>query len=368
MHAGKLKFLLAPFSVLYGMVVGLRNNFFDWGILPSEQFPVPVICVGNLAVGGTGKTPHTEFIVRLLREKYRIAVLSRGYKRKTKGFVLATPTSTSYEIGDEPYQIYSKYPDILVAVDADRRNGIRRLLALKEPPQVILLDDAFQHRYVTPSLSIVLTEYDRPFYTDSLLPYGRLRESKYGVQRSDVVVVTKCCRDIKPIEYRIMEKNMCLTAHQVVFFTLVMYGEMKAVFPKEADPWSLLDIRKDDSVLLIAGIVSPDGFIREMKKYTQHVIPMVYPDHHFFNEQDIAKIEQTFQNIQSLGKVIVMTEKDAARFKGIRDLIPESIRRVMYALPITVDFCTRTKDEFEDIINKHITTFQREKGINQNNE
>lgn len=368
MHAGKLNFLLSPFSLLYGLGVGLRNKLFDWGILPSEQFPVPVICVGNLAAGGTGKTPHTEFLIRILRKKFKVAVLSRGYKRKSKGFILANPQSTSFEIGDEPYQIYSKYPDILVAVDADRRNGIRSLLSLNDPPSVILLDDAFQHRYVTPSYSIVLTEYSQPFYQDKLLPLGRLRESKDSINRSDIVVVTKCSKDIKPIEYRIVEKNMYLTAHQEVFFTSVVYGEMKPVFPKEAEPWSLLDIRKKDTVLLIAGIASPDNFIKEMKKYTANITPLIYSDHHFFDKQDVTHIEKTFNEIGSIGKVILMTEKDAARFRSIYDDIPDSIRRSMYYLPITIDFCTRSKEEFEDLINRHIISFQKENSLKTRNE
>mgnify|MGYP000938523659 CR=1 FL=1 len=368
MHAGKFNHLLSPLAFFYGIGVGLRNKLFDWGILPSEQFPVPVICVGNLAVGGTGKTPHTEFLVRLLKKKYKLAVLSRGYKRKSEGFLLAGPQSSSYDIGDEPYQIYTKYPDVIVAVDADRRNGIRKLLALKEPPEIIILDDAYQHRYVTPSFSIVLTEYSRPFYLDRLLPWGRLRESKYNVHRCDAVVVTKCCKDMKPIEYRIIEKNMYLTAHQTVFFTSVVYGEMKPVFPKEAEPWSLRDIRKKDSVLLIAGIASPDPFIKEVKKYTDNVVPMIYPDHHFFDKQDITQIEKSFSDIKSLGKVILATEKDAARFKGMREEIPEEVRRAMYYLPITIDFCTRSKEEFEEMINKHIITFQRENSLNKKNE
>lgn len=368
MHAGKLNYLLLPFSLLYGIGVGLRNKLFDWGILPSEQFPVPVICVGNLTVGGTGKTPHTELIVSFLKKKYRIAVLSRGYKRKSKGFVLANSQSTSYDIGDEPYQIHSKFPDIIVAVDADRRNGIRNLLALKEPPEVIILDDAFQHRYVTPSFSIVLTEHSRPFYRDALMPVGRLRESKYGIHRSDAVVVTKCCPDIKPIEYRIIEKDMYLTAHQTVFFTSVTYAEIKPVFPGEAESWSLRDIRKKDSILLIAGIASPDNFIKELKKYSSNLIPMIYEDHHFFDKQNIEQIKDTFNGITSLGKVIITTEKDAARFKVMYDDIPKEVRRALYYLPISIDFCTRSKEEFEEMINRHIISFQRENALKIKNE
>ena len=177
---------LAPLAWLYGAVTSLRNRLFDWGWLPSERFPLPVICVGNLSVGGTGKTPHTEYLVRLLSPKHRVAVLSRGYKRETKGYRLATTKSSSSEIGDEPYQIKRKFPEITVAVDSDRRRGIANLLALpeRERPEVILLDDAFQHRYVRPSLNIVLTDYHRPYFVDALMPDGRLRETRGGIRRA----------------------------------------------------------------------------------------------------------------------------------------------------------------------------------------
>lgn len=167
---------LAPFSFLYGIGVGLRNMLFDWNVLPSEHFPIPVICIGNLSVGGTGKTPHTEYLIRLLKTKYRVAVLSRGYKRRSSGFVLATATTSARDLGDEPYQMKHKFPDVQVAVDTDRRRGIRNLLRLpeEERPEIILLDDAFQHRYVSPSFSIVLTDVHRLFYEDRLLPVGLL--------------------------------------------------------------------------------------------------------------------------------------------------------------------------------------------------
>ena len=200
----------APLSFLYGMGVRLRNKLFDWEIIESKQYSVPIICIGNLSVCGTGKTPHTEYLIELLSTKYKIAVLSRGYKRKTSGFVLADATSTSNDIGDEPYQIKTKYPNIRVAVDSKRRRGIDKLLALPvaERPDVILLDDAFQHRYVAPSLSIILTDYSRLLYEDCLLPVGRLREPMSGLERCDIVLVTKCPDGIKPIEYRIIEEKI----------------------------------------------------------------------------------------------------------------------------------------------------------------
>ena len=190
----KLYSLLTPLSFIYGIVVWIRNILFDWGIFTSEQYSIPIISIGNLSVGGTGKTPHTEYLIQLLIDKYRIAVLSRGYKRKTSGYLLATSQSTSFDIGDEPYQIKRKYPNILVAVDSNRRRGILNLLSLpiEQRPEVILLDDAYQHRYVQPSLSIVLSDFHRLFYLDRLLPVGHLREPASNIHRADKVIVTKC--------------------------------------------------------------------------------------------------------------------------------------------------------------------------------
>ena len=199
---------LLPLSILYGAGVYFRNKLFDFGILKSERFDIPIICVGNLTVGGTGKTPHIEYLIRILQNKYRIAVLSRGYKRRSRGFQLATTNSDANQMGDEPYQIYSKFPTILVAVDADRRNGIRQLMQLKHPPQVILLDDAYQHRYVDAGLKIVLTDYNRMIYNDTLLPAGRLRENQAGLKRADLIITTKCAEDPSEQEQRTIAQKL----------------------------------------------------------------------------------------------------------------------------------------------------------------
>ena len=212
----KLSIILWPLSLLYGAVVRLRNQLFDWGILKSKTYDVPVICIGNLAVGGTGKTPLTEYLIRMLKNKFRIAVVSRGYKRNSKGLLLATCEHSCREIGDEPFQMRQKFPDILIAIDGNRCRAIEHLLALpkEQRPEVILLDDAFQHRYVSASFSILLTDYGNMFYQDHLLPIGRLREPANGKQRADLIIVSKTPKDLKPIEYRITETNMHLKAHQ----------------------------------------------------------------------------------------------------------------------------------------------------------
>lgn len=358
----KINRFLAPFSFLYEMGVRFRNQLFSWGILPTEQYPIPVICIGNLCAGGSGKTPHTEYLTKLLRLRYRVAVLSRGYKRKTSGFLLASENSSSDQIGDEPFQMKQKFPDVLVAVDANRRRGIRLLLALpkEKRPQVIILDDAFQHRYVTPSLSILLTDYHRLFYTDKLLPQGRLREPIEEVLRADIVIVTKCDEGLKPIEFRIIEENMRLQAHQALFFTQIRYGDLAPVFPDKAPVRQLQEIDKKEDVLVVTGIASPAPLIQEMEKYSDHVVSKNFPDHHAFTKQDIRKIKSTFDLLTSPVKWIVVTEKDAARLINNPHLPPEW-KKVLYYLPITISFCLDRQQTFNTIINKHIFTIQQNK-------
>ncbi len=354
----KLNYYLNPISFLYGIGIRLRNRLFDWDILHSEQYPVPVISIGNLSVGGTGKTPHTEYIIDLLKKQYRIAVLSRGYKRKTSGFILANPQSSSQEIGDEPFQMKNKFPDVLVAVDANRRRGIQILLSLpeQERPEVILLDDAYQHRYVCPSLSIVLSDYHRLFYNDKLMPTGRLREPINGINRADIVVVTKCEEDMKPIDFRIIEENMKLRAHQLLFFTSIVYDEIKPVFPSMAQSLRRKDIGKEEDILLISGIASPSPFIREAKKYSKKVLPVIFPDHHTFIKSDFKKLDETYEMMTSPGKLILTTEKDAARLKD-NPLVPESWKKSLYYLPITIKF--HNGQSFDETIKKHIIAVQK---------
>lgn len=353
-------YLLAPLSFLYGLGVRVRNILFNWGMLPSEEFPVPVISVGNLAVGGTGKTPHVEYLIRLLKDKYKIAVLSRGYKRKTKDFVLADDKSSYLTIGDEPFQIKRKFPDILVAVDSNRRRGIRNLLQLpeEERPEIILLDDAFQHRYVTPSLSIVLTDYNRLYYRDMLLPAGRLREPSSGIHRADVVVVTKCIKNLKPIDYRIIADEMKLLAYQQLYFTHITYGQLEPLYPASISFHEKFSIKKDDEILLLTGIASPESFIREVEKQSDKVTTMTFPDHHIFSKQDIRKINETFNRINNPDKYILVTEKDAARLL-MNPLLPDEWKNVLFYLPITIDFCTEPHLLLDDLVLNHIITVQR---------
>ncbi len=357
----KINYLLLPFSFIYGLVTGIRNKLFDWGILPGEEFSVPVISVGNLTVGGTGKTPHTEYLIRLLSRKYKVAVLSRGYKRKTSGFILADKQATSSTIGDEPFQMFRKFPFILVAVDSDRRRGIRELLNLPDDkrPSVILLDDAFQHRYVIPSLSILLTDNNRLIYEDFLLPAGRLRESFRSRSRAQMVIVTKCPDIFKPIDYRIIAQNLKLMPHQQLYFTSFKYGDLIPVFRSYDlfEKKSLSDIQAENTaILLLAGIASPQGLIEKLGDYTSNLTTCIYPDHHDYTSEDLKNILEKFNQIPSVNKIIVTTEKDAVKFIETPSL-NELLKDRFYYLPIEVSFHLKQENLFIQNILNHVKDF-----------
>lgn len=333
---------------------------FDRGVLPSERYPVPVICIGNVTVGGTGKTPHTEYLVRFLSQHYRVAVISRGYKRKTSGFILADEQTDSREIGDEPFQMKKKFPGLLLAVDSDRRHAIRTLLQLPEAerPEVILLDDAFQHRYVAPSLSVLLTDYNRPYYRDRLLPAGRLREPARAACRADILLVTKCATPLPESEYRTITDELDVQPGQQLFFTGIAYGELEPVFPASGGKRLLQDIRPGNEILAVSGIASPEPLLNELRRYTPQVTAMNFPDHHLFNSKDIERIRKEFGKMKTPDKIIVVTEKDAVRLINHTDIEEEWKSRFFY-LPITVTFHRNQENAFREIILQHIRTFEQ---------
>ena len=320
--------ILIPLTWLYGLGVGIRNKLFDCGMLKSQSFPIPVIDVGNLTIGGTGKTPHTEYLIRLLRKEYRVAILSRGYKRKSKGFVLATPDTPMPQIGDESYQMKQKFPDIIVAVDADRCHGISQLLTLADKPEVIILDDAFQHRYVKPGLNICLMDYNRPIYNDRMLPAGRLREPQSSIQRADIVIVTKCPSAITQAEKDSIKHNLHLATTQQLYFSTFIYPESIAC-----------DI--SDNPLLVTGIASPQQMITDLHKVIPQFEVMSFADHHNFTDKDIADIRKRAE-----GRTILTTEKDATRLPKLDN---------MKVIPVEVEILGDKKAEFDKLIETHIT-------------
>jgi tetraacyldisaccharide 4'-kinase len=347
---------LLPLAWLYRMIVCLRNRFFKWGIFKREEFDIPVICIGNIAVGGTGKTPHTEYIIRLLKDKYRVAVLSRGYGRKTSGFVLGDDDSTARTLGDEPYQIKRKFPDIIVAVDEKRTRGIKHLLDMDNPPEVVLLDDAFQHRYVKPSYNIVLSDFNRPLYLDELLPAGRLREPASYIKKANAVIVTKCPVNLQPIDYRIISHDMDLFPYQDLFFSSIVYKKLKPVFDSNLNDMPLEDLR-GKSVLLVTGIAHPQTITEKIEAYTNKIDTMKYPDHYDFKKKDIQSITNRFNEIQSTNKIIVVTEKDASRL--VFNTIDDDTKQYFYYLPIEIGFSDEEGEKkFNENILSHVRSYK----------
>lgn len=344
---------LKPLSWFYGIGVGLRNLCFELGLLKQKEFPRPIICVGNITVGGTGKTPHTEMLLKMLLPKYKVAMLSRGYKRKSRGYHLATCESNMHEIGDEPWQMKQKFPDAIVAVDGNRRRGIQHLLTDDgtQDVDVILLDDAFQHRYVRAGMNILLTDYHRLITDDCLLPAGLLREPLSAKERASMVIVTKCPKDMKPMDYRVIQKALQLRPYQHLFFSTFHYGALRRLF--EETPGQAEELTSDTHVLLLTGIASPQQMMLDLQRSTRHIIPLSYSDHHEFTKNDVQRIEEAFTAMQGSKRLIVTTEKDAARLVLVKDLSP-IVRRHIYVLPIEVEILRDERAAFEAIIYDYV--------------
>lgn len=341
--------ILRPLGWIYGMVTSFRNMLYNHGILASKSYPFPVICIGNISVGGTGKTPHTEYMVSLLMEKYRTAVLSRGYGRSTKGFILAQGQADSTQIGDEPYQISQKFPDITVAVSEDRARGITRLQQ-SCAPQVIILDDAFQHRQVKPSLNILLIDYNRNILKDAMLPAGRLRESARERRRADLIVFTKCPDSLSTMEMNGLKSGIRTSHDQKVFFSYMSYG---AVYKLGA---SAVPVPLPHApILAVTGIAMPDAMVAELRKRNGNVSVLSFPDHHRFSDSDICRITDQL-NAAGPDAIIVTTEKDASRLSGMA--LEKSLRDRIYVLPIKVVFMCNG-ESFDQAVINHIESFPK---------
>ncbi len=354
----KIHWWLYPFSWLYGLVVGIRNLLFDRGFLRERSFDFPVISIGNITVGGTGKTPHTEYLIRLLQHDHQVAVLSRGYKRKSKGFILATDTTPMEQIGDEPYQMKQKFPATHVAVNAARLEGIEQLLSSCEEKgaDVVLLDDAYQHRYVKPGLSILLSNYFRPITEDALLPAGRLREPLRGKQRADIVIVTKCPLDLNPSDFTVMSKFMQLFPYQKLYFTALKYDELRPLF-HNGPSRPISSIEENEEVMVLTGIASPRRLLYDLRRYTQRITPLTYPDHHQYDADDAAKIADTFHQLKRDKRIIITTEKDATRLTNLP--LSDVVKQHLYVLPAEVIFLQNQAEQFNQDILNYVSTNSR---------
>lgn len=334
--------LLWPLSKIYGWVTAVRNFLFDKNILLHQTtFEIPVVVVGNINIGGTGKTPHTEYLVSKLMADYKVAVLSRGYKRRTHGFVLASPASHPSDIGDEPYQIFRKFGgSVPVAVCEDRVAGIRKLRELFPDLNMVVLDDAFQHRYVKPTVSMVLTEYSRPPYHDRLLPLGRLRESPRALNRADIVVVTKCPDDVKPMDMRVYKERLNLFPYQKLYFSTFSYCDPVPVFPEAVARLPRLrfsHLTREDILLSVTGVANPRPFVRFLRRQGARVKVKCFDDHHAFTESDMESILRKFNEANGRYKYIVTTEKDAVRLAAC-PYFPPALREYIYYIPVQVRF------------------------------
>lgn len=350
------RFLVYPLALLYGAIVWLRNRVYDTGFASSIEFDVPVISVGNLSVGGTGKTPHIEYLVRLLQYQYRVATMSRGYKRYTQGFMLAGVDTNARMIGDEPMQYHIKFPDLVVCVAEERLTGIPQLLLNRPDVEVILLDDAYQHRSVKPGLNILITDLSNPFYEDHILPFGRLRENRGAYKRADVIIVSKCPPGLDTAGANEITRHINPLSHQQVFFTAIQYDAPYNFFTGEQ-----VDI-KNANAILVCCIARPEPLVEYLNTHTNDVHVLSYPDHHYFNDKDTEEIKDTYDNWKVENKIIITTEKDAARLHLLADTIKEWNIPIV-VLPIKVAVLFGKQQEFDTIVNAYI-----EKTIGENNE
>ncbi|MBA4322944.1 MAG: tetraacyldisaccharide 4'-kinase [Odoribacter sp.] len=358
--------LLYPFSLIYGAVTGIRNFMYDAGILPHHEFRLPVICVGNITVGGTGKTPHTEYLAELLSKDFRVATLSRGYRRKSSGFRIASPSDNAGDIGDEPMQIHKKYPEVIVAVDRDRVNGVKSILKEKPETEVIILDDGFQHRRITPGFTILLTDFNRLMINDHLLPYGRLRESASNMNRADIILVTKSPENISPIQRRIIVKEINKAPYQNLYFTSIEYKDPLPVFePHAGRKLSLSEQKREKGgIVLLTGIANPLPLKEYLSGYFNEIIHLPFPDHHKFTGKDIGKVSGAFNNLVSAEKFILTTEKDAVRLREFTNLA-ESIQSSVFYIPVGIKFLNDDKVEFDNLIIEYVRKNKRNNRVSE---
>lgn len=335
-----VRVLLYPLALLYGAIVWVRGHLYDSGLFSSIRFSIPVICVGNLSVGGTGKTPHVEYLIRLLQYQFRVATMSRGYKRRSQGFILADPNANALRIGDEPMQYLLKFPDLVVSVAEERMTGIPTLLQKEPQVDVVLLDDAYQHRSVRAGLNILITDYAKPFYEDYVLPYGSLREGRRAAARADIIIVSKCPPDLQASNAELVIRRIGAEGHQQVYFTTIQYG-----VPFDLLTGAVVHV-EGAHVVLASGIAKPEPLIAHLKVHAADVHVLTYPDHHYFLMKELDEMEAAVRNWQRERTIMVTTEKDATRLLLHRDRLGQFPCPIV-VLPIYVSFLFEQSAAFD---------------------
>ena len=346
-----LKVLLYPFSLLYGLVMWVRNRLYDNNVLTAVEFDLPVIAVGNLSVGGTGKTPHVEYLIKLLKDNHQVATLSRGYNRRTRGYLLADAASTASQLGDEPMQFHQKFPEIAVCVGEERMLAIPQLLGERPDTQVILLDDAFQHRSVKPGQNILITEYGRRFTKDHVVPFGRLREDRKGYERANCIIVSKCPPQLSATEKAAIRQEINPLPHQQLFFTSLTYGDLYDMFgstPVEANA--------DTTILLVCGIARPEPLLQRLKESYKNVFLLSFPDHYYYSVPDLEKMHRELENLPGTNKLVVTTEKDAVRLQLLADQL-RPMNLPIAVMPVEISFLFGEGDSFNNYIFTYVDQF-----------
>jgi len=342
-----LRLLLFPFSLIYGLVVVIRNWCYDTGVFESHEFNAPIISIGNLAVGGAGKSPMTEYLINLFKNDHKLATLSRGYGRHTKGYLTASATATATTIGDEPAQFKQKFPDITVAVCEKRVDGIKQLLPNHD---LIILDDAYQHRAVKPGLSILLFDYNHLDQPQLVLPAGNLREPFSGRWRADVLIVSKCPQTLTTSEQDSLISLLRPMGYQQVFFTSISYQSLQDMSGNIVN--EIID--NDTTVFLLTGIANADPLVQQLKKQTAKLVHHNYPDHHQFTLKNITKLADEFNACSSQKKLIITTEKDAQRL-GKQELLPLVNQLPVLVLPIGTGFLNNAQQQFDQLVRNYVT-------------
>jgi tetraacyldisaccharide 4'-kinase len=346
------------------MITDVRNLLYNTGIFKSEEFDLPVICIGNITVGGTGKTPHAEYIIDLLRKDFKVALLSRGYKRRSKGFRLVSRSSTVEDVGDEPLQVFLKFPEIIVAVDRDRSNGIRTILKEHPETEVVILDDGFQHRKVRPGFSILLTDFSRLISRDFMMPYGNLRENRNNRKRADVIVVTKTPDISSGADMERAAREVKWNERQKLFFTSLSYRDLIPMFKSALIEESGLHQQnhENNGAVLVTGIASPEPLKKFLEKYFKEIIHLDFPDHYFFRKKDVEKISKAVKDLRSEKKIVITTEKDAVRLREFIN-IDDSLKRSFYCIPVGVTILNEKKNEFDNMIIEYVRKNKRDNRV-----
>jgi tetraacyldisaccharide 4'-kinase len=345
-----LKIATSPLAILYGLVTWLRNLLYDKKISSSLNFSVPIINVGNLSMGGTGKTPHTEYLISILKDSYNICTLSRGYKRHSRGFIMADENADAKYIGDEPMQFKTNFPEINVCVSEDRILAVPQIMQLKPSTQVILLDDAFQHRSIAPSLNILITTAQKLYTNDYILPFGTLREFRSGAKRADIIIVSKCDAEMNEASKNKIVTELNILPHQHLFFTTIKYNNAYNLLTKES-----VSLQHQD-IILVSGIANNSNLFSYLSIHTNSIHVLKFPDHYYYNSDDINDIIETYNNLSSTNKCIVTTQKDATRLLLHKQKLQEH-NIVIAVLPIKISFLFNDEINFDKLILQHLLSY-----------